>query len=125
MNTRLDHLVLTVTDPEATARWYGNVLGFECVRFGEGRLALMFDGGKINLHEAGNEFLPHARHPQPGSADLCFVVGQPLMPFINHIKALGIGIEAGPVARTGSRRPLLSVYIRDPDGNLIEIANEI
>ncbi len=124
MKARLDHLVLTVADPETTALWYCKVLGFERVSFGEGRVALRFDGGKINLHQAGNEFLPHARQPQPGSADLCFVVGQPLMQLIECLKALGVSIEEGPVARTGSRGPLLSVYIRDPDGNLIEIANE-
>ncbi len=119
----LDHLVLTVADPEATCCFYARVLGMEPETFGEGRRALVFGNQKINLHRAGAELEPKAARPVPGSGDLCFLTDTPLEDVIAHLRAEGVGIEDGPVARTGATGPLRSVYVRDPDGNLIEIAN--
>jgi catechol 2,3-dioxygenase-like lactoylglutathione lyase family enzyme len=119
----LDHLVLTVRDVTATCRWYESVLGLSVVTFGAGRTALAFGTQKINLHEAGKEFEPKAAHPMPGSAGLCFLTGTPLAEVIAHLKTCGVPIIEGPVARTGATGPLLSVYVRDPDDNLLEIAN--
>lgn len=122
---RLDHLVLTVADIDATCQFYTRVLGCELIRFGEGRLALSIgDSQKINLHPADAPFLPAAQTPKPGSADLCFLTAVPLREVIAHFQHLGIEIIQGPVQRTGTQGPILSVYIRDPDGNLIEIANQ-
>ncbi len=118
----LDHLVLTVTDVEASAAWYGRVLGMRRVTFGAGRVALAFGDQKINLHPASGPFSPHATAPTPGSADLCFLASAPLTEVQAHLAACGIAVEEGPVARTGATGPLLSVYVRDPDGNLIEIS---
>jgi len=123
---RLDHLVLTVADIEATCQFYTRVLGCQIIRFGEGRLALRIgDSQKINLHSTANPLLPAARLPQPGTADLCFLTAEPMAEVIAHFQHLGIDIEEGPVQRTGTQGPILSVYIRDPDGNLIEIANAL
>ncbi|MGE5595067.1 MAG: VOC family protein [Hyphomicrobiales bacterium] len=122
---RLDHLVLTVADPETTAAWYERVLGMERVTFGEGRLALRFGNQKLNLHQAGHEFEPKASRPTPGSADLCFVTRVPIGDVIAHLGRLGLSVERGPVERTGALHPVRSVYLRDPDGNLVEIANEL
>jgi catechol 2,3-dioxygenase-like lactoylglutathione lyase family enzyme len=119
----LDHLVLTVTSLEATTAFYRDVLGMRVETFGEGRTALVFGGEKINLHEAGHEYEPKAARPTPGSADLCFVAGTPLTAVIEHLAALGVAIEEGPVQRTGASGPILSIYVRDPDRNLIEISN--
>ncbi|MHB8790073.1 MAG: VOC family protein [Desulfobulbaceae bacterium] len=121
---QLDHLVLTVRDVEATCRFYSAVLGMQVVKFGGGRKALAFGGQKINLHESGREYAPHALRPQPGSADLCFLSPLPLDKVIRHLAANQVAILEGPVPRTGARGPLLSVYVRDPDGNLLEIANQ-
>ena len=121
----LDHLVLTVASLDATTAWYRDVLGMRVETFGEGRTALVFGGEKINLHEAGSEFEPKAARPTPGSADLCFVAGTPLDEVIAHLDALDVAIEEGPVKRTGASGPILSVYVRDPDQNLIEISNLI
>ncbi|MCI5850791.1 MAG: VOC family protein [Sutterellaceae bacterium] len=121
----LDHLVLTVADPEATARFYERVLGMKRVVFGEGRLALRFGNQKINLHEKGREIAPFARRPTPGSADLCFITRLPLSLFVSALEREGSRVELGPVARTGARSKLLSIYFRDPDGNLVEVSNEI
>jgi catechol 2,3-dioxygenase-like lactoylglutathione lyase family enzyme len=120
---RLDHLVLTVQDLNATCEFYCRVLGMEEITFGEGRKALQFGQQKINLHQAGKEFEPKAARPTPGSADLCFITSVPLNEVIEHLKACGVEIEAGPVARTGARGPIQSVYLRDPDHNLLEISN--
>ncbi|CAJ1001869.1 MULTISPECIES: VOC family protein [Brevibacillus] len=122
---RLDHFVLTVKDIDATVRFYTTILGMEEVTFGNGRKALQFGQQKINLHEAGKEFEPKALHPTPGSADVCFITETPLDEVIRHIVSHGGQIVEGPVRRTGATGPILSVYLRDPDQNLIEIANYV
>ncbi|WP_031467823.1 VOC family protein [Sciscionella sediminilitoris] len=120
---RLDHLVLTVADIDATVEFYTRALGMEAVTFRGGRTALNFGSSKINLHQAGHEFEPKAAHPAPGSADLCFIAGDPLDQVVESLRRNGIPIEEGPVGRTGATGPITSVYVRDPDANLIEIAN--
>lgn len=121
---RLDHLVLTVADIERTCNFYSRVLGFEVVTFGTaGRKALNFGRQKVNLHQAGREFEPKALAPTPGSADLCFIATTPLEDVIRELEAAGVAIEEGPVQRTGATGPIRSVYVRDPDRNLIEISN--
>lgn len=120
---RLDHLVLTVANIEVTCDFYSHVLGMRAISFGEGRTALSFGQQKINLHPHGAEFEPKAAHPASGSADLCFIVSTPLEQVIEHLDACGVAIEQGPIARTGATGPLISVYIRDPDRNLIELSN--
>jgi catechol 2,3-dioxygenase-like lactoylglutathione lyase family enzyme len=121
--SEFDHLVLTVVDLDETIAFYEEILGMRAITFGQGRRALQFGHNKINLHEAGHEFSPHAARPTPGSADLCFVTATPLDRVIAHLKAKGVGIEEGPVPRAGGSGPITSVYIRDPDRNLIEIAS--
>lgn len=119
----LDHLVLTVADPEATAAFYGRVLGMERVVFGQGRLALHFATQKINLHPAAAPLQPCALKPTAGSADLCFAAAGTPEATLAHLAACGVAVEEGPVPRTGARGPITSVYFRDPDGNLIELAH--
>lgn len=121
----LDHLVLTVTDLTATENFYCRVLGMQAVTFGEGRKALVFGLQKINLHQAGREFEPKAERPMPGSADLCFIVATPLDEVIAHLEARGVAIIEGPVQRTGATGAIRSVYVRDPDLNLIELSNPL
>ncbi len=120
---RIDHIVLTVRDVQVTCEFYSRVLGMEVVTFGKGRIALQFGRQKINLHESGKEFEPKALQPTPGSGDLCFVTGLPLEEVIAHIRSCGIDILEGPVGRTGALGPIESIYLRDPDGNLIEVSN--
>jgi catechol 2,3-dioxygenase-like lactoylglutathione lyase family enzyme len=120
---RLDHLVLTVLSIDATCDFYSRVLGMKIVTFGEGRKALQFGRQKINLHERGKEFEPKALHPTAGSGDLCFITQVPLPQVLDHIRACGAEILEGPVRRTGAMGPIESVYLRDPDGNLIEVSN--
>ncbi|OWV79095.1 glyoxalase [Rhizobium sp. R634] len=120
---RLDHLVLTVADVAATCDFYFRILGMSVETFAEGRKALNFGRQKINLHQAGHEFEPKAKHPVPGSGDLCFIAETPLADVIAHLQASGIVIEEGPVERTGATGRLYSVYFRDPDDNLIEVSN--
>jgi catechol 2,3-dioxygenase-like lactoylglutathione lyase family enzyme len=122
---RLDHLVLTVTDVERACRFYSKVLGMRVVTFGRGRKALAFGSQKINLHLKGHEVEPKAAHPVPGSGDLCFVTSVPIPNVIAHLLERGVEIIAGPVPRTGALGPIESVYLRDPDGNLIEVANSV
>ncbi|MDA1191251.1 MAG: VOC family protein [Candidatus Poribacteria bacterium] len=122
---RLDHFVLTVRDIEATCAFYRDTLAMEVVTFGEGRVALRFGELKINLHEAGREFEPKATHPTPGSADLCFLTDAPLEQVVERLTTRGVALLSGIVPRTGARRPIRSIYLRDPDGNLIELANEL
>ena len=121
----LDHVVLTVRDIERTLSFYERALGMRSVTFGDGRRALAFGEQKLNLHQAGREFEPKAKVPTPGSVDLCLLTDDPLDDVIEHLRRSGVAIELGPVAKTGARRPLRSIYFRDPDGNLIEIANEM
>jgi len=120
---RLDHLVLTVRSISATCDFYKRVLGMQVTSFDEGRKALCFGQQKFNLHEAGNEFEPKSRHPTPGSADICLITHSPLTDLVKHLAACKVAIECGPIARTGATGPIESVYFRDPDENLIEVAN--
>jgi catechol 2,3-dioxygenase-like lactoylglutathione lyase family enzyme len=120
---RIDHIVLTVRDMNATCEFYSRVLGMQVNVFSEGRKALSFGRQKINLHEAGKEFEPKADKPMPGSADLCFITETPLEQVTAHIRACGADIIEGPVRRTGAAGPIESVYLRDPDSNLIEVSN--
>ncbi len=120
---RLDHFVLTVASIEVTANFYAGILGMERIAFGDGRTALKFSNQKINLHEAGAEFLPKAASPTPGSADFCLITETPLDEIIEDLEEAGIAIEEGPVSRTGATGPIRSIYLRDPDNNLVEISN--
>ena len=122
---RLDHLVLTVRDVDATCSFYVRVLGMQIVTFGEARKALAFGRQKINLHQAGREFEPKAALPTPGSADLCLITDVPLDEVIAHLAACDVAVVEGPVMRTGATGPIRSVYFRDPDGNLIEVSNYV
>jgi catechol 2,3-dioxygenase-like lactoylglutathione lyase family enzyme len=122
---RIDHVVLTVADIARTQSFYERALGMQPVSFGEDRRAIAFGDQKLNLHQAGREFDPKARTPVAGSADLCFTTDVPLADVVAHLQSAGIAIELGPVDKVGARRPLRSVYFRDPDGNLIEVANEV
>lgn len=119
----LDHLVLTVKDINATCNFYTNVMGMDVVTFAGGRKALVFGEQKINLHEHGKEFDPKALHPTPGSADLCFITTVPLSEVARHIQSCGVEIIEGPVQRTGAAGKIMSIYLRDPDRNLIEVSN--
>jgi len=123
----LDHLVLSVADMAATIAFYRDVLGMASEVFhpadGPSRQALKFGSQKINLHAASAPFVPHAAYPRPGSADLCFLSDTPLPVWQQHLQRHGIEIEQGPVQRTGATGVILSLYVRDPDGNLIEISN--
>jgi len=121
----LDHLVLTVCDIEASLSFYVRVLGMQAVEFGEGRKALVFGEQKINLHRQGREFEPRAQRPTPGSADLCFLTAVPLSEVVRHLAACHVTVIEGPVRRTGATGPILSVYFRDPDMNLIEVSNRL
>ena len=122
---RLDHLVLTVASIDSSCAFYQRVLGMTIVGFGQGRTALSFGNQKINLHQAGREFVPHAHRPVPGSADLCFITAMPLDAAMEQVRAEGVEIIEGPVDRTGATGPLRSFYFRDPDSNLIEISNYV
>jgi catechol 2,3-dioxygenase-like lactoylglutathione lyase family enzyme len=120
---RLDHLVLTVADIARTCEFYTRVLGMEVTTFGEGRTALRFGRQKINLHPVDNIPGLVADRPTPGSGDLCFVTAVPLVEVAAHLAACGVPVVAGPGPRAGAIGTIQSVYIRDPDRNLIEISN--
>jgi catechol 2,3-dioxygenase-like lactoylglutathione lyase family enzyme len=121
----LDHFVLTCADMEASVRFYTGVLGMELVVFGESRKALRFGDMKINLHQQGKEFEPKAQQALPGSADLCFITSVPIDQVIEHLNQCEVSIIYGPVEQTGAISQLRSVYFRDPDQNLIEVANKV
>src|SRR5215467_9134974 len=120
---RIDHLVLTVADIERTIAFYVDVLGMTEQTFGSGRKALTFGSSKINLHQRGREFEPKAAAPTSGSADVCLIAADSIDVVVAELAAHGVTIEEGPVERTGARGPIISVYVRDPDGNLIELSN--
>jgi len=122
---QIDHLVLTVRNIAATCGFYSQVLGMEVIVFADERKALRFGQQKINLHEQGKEFEPKALVPTPGSTDLCFLTRVPLAQVIQHIRSCGVQIIEGPVRRTGAIGPIESIYLRDPDGNLLEISNRV
>jgi catechol 2,3-dioxygenase-like lactoylglutathione lyase family enzyme len=117
----LDHLVLTVADIDATVQFYES-LGMRRETFGDGRVALRFGSQKFNLHQAGAELAPHAAHPTRGSADLCLLVSDSLEAVTESLARADIPVELGPVARTGAMSALDSLYVRDPDGNLVELS---
>lgn len=119
----LDHLVLTVKDIPTTCEFYHRVLGLEIITFGDDRKSLKIGKQKINLHQAGAEFQPCAKRPTAGSADLCFIAETPIEAMVEHLQQCNVVIEEGPVSRTGAGGPIRSVYLRDPDGNLIELSN--
>lgn len=124
--TGLDHLVLTVQNIEATVDFYTRVLGMTDAPFtvadGSTRRALEFGPHKINLHPADGPYPPHAKTPLPGTADLCLLTQSPLVDWATHLHSLNIEITQGPVPRTGARGAITSLYLRDPDQNLIEIS---
>ena len=119
----LDHLVLTVKDIEASVLFYTRVLGMREATFCGGRKALVFGSSKINLHQVGHEFEPKAALPTPGSADLCLIVDDHLDSVQAQLAAAGVPVEVGPVEQTGAVGEMMSVYIRDPDQNLVELSN--
>lgn len=120
---RIDHVVLTVRDIGVTCNFYSRVLGMRVETLPTGRTAVVFGRQKFNLHQAGREFEPKAERPTPGAADMCLITETPLDQAIRHIEGCGVKIELGPVPRSGAIGPMTSIYIRDPDRNLIEIAN--
>jgi catechol 2,3-dioxygenase-like lactoylglutathione lyase family enzyme len=123
---RIDHVVMTCSDLQETASWYQRVLGMEREEYGgKNRTSLRFGAQKINLHEVGAEVLPHAKIAQPGSLDLCFVVAVGPEEVVTQLHACGVAVERGPVSRIGALGDIMSVYCRDPDGNLIELASYI
>lgn len=119
---RLDHLVLTVRDLQATCDFYQRVLGMEVRTFGAGRLALHYGNQKINLHQLGQEVMPNAQHAAPGTADLCFIVSTPIKQVHAHLQAQNVPLITDIVPRIGANGPIRSIYFRDPDGNLIELS---
>ncbi len=125
MIDHLDHLVLTTVDEAACIGFYVGVLGMTLEIFGEGRKALRFGNQKINLHVKGHELEPKAHAPVPGALDLCFIADRALDTVMAHLNAKGVAIVEGPVRRTGATGPIRSIYVRDPDLNLIEIAEPL
>lgn len=121
----LDHLVLTVKDLKTTSSFYAKVLGMEVSTSDSGRMALLFGSQKINLHQHGSEFEPKAERPTPGSADVCFITSIPLAKVISHLSSCNVAVIKGPIQRSGAAGPILSIYFRDPDMNLIEVSNRI
>lgn len=125
MIDHLDHLVITTTDEAACVHFYVDLLGMKLETFGQGRKAFLFGNQKINLHNKGHEFEPKAHTPVPGALDLCFIADRPLEQVIDCLRERGGKIIEGPVARTGATGPIRSIYLRDPDLNLIEISEHI
>ena len=123
MINHIDHLVLTTTNQELCIDFYTRVLKMNLITFGEQRYAIQFGQQKINIHQYGQEFEPKAHLPVPGSLDLCFISDIPLEQVIEHIQNQKVTIIDGPIKRTGAMGDILSIYIRDPDLNLIEISN--
>jgi catechol 2,3-dioxygenase-like lactoylglutathione lyase family enzyme len=125
MIDHIDHIVLTTRDLDACIRFYSEVLGMKLEEFKtptERRLALKFGNQKINLHEWGKEFTPRAHVAAPGTLDLCFIASVPLEEVMRRLAAAGVRVIEGPVMKTGATGPIRSVYVRDPDLNLVEIS---
>ena len=118
----IDHLVLYATDVDETAAWYERVAGATVETFAGGRVAVRLGDRKVNLHPAGDEYDPHAAAPTPGAGDFCLIVEAPIDAVVEHLEAEGESLVEGPVEKTGARGPMTSVYVRDPDGNLVEFA---
>lgn len=125
MIDRLDHLVLTTVDEDACIAFYAGLLGMALESFGDGRKALRFGRQKINIHVKGREFEPKAHLPVPGALDLCFIADRPLDEVMALLAGKGARIVEGPVTRTGATGPIRSIYLRDPDLNLIEISESL
>ena len=123
--SRIDHIVLTVKSIDVATEFYERALGMEVVTFGEGRKALSFGEQKFNLHEAGKEFEPKANKPTPGSIDICLITETAINEVIDELRLAGVSLIEGPVRRTGASGPIMSIYFRDPDLNLIEVSNYI
>ena len=126
----IDHIVMQAFDVPETIKFYTEILGMTHIEFqpptgGPARHSLHFGAQKINIHDVSAPFVPHARNPVAGAVDLCFVTQQSIGDWQQHLAKCGIAIEVGPVRKIGANGPLLSIYIRDPDGNLIEISNYI
>lgn len=121
----LDHLVLTVKNIEESIHFYSNILGMQHIQFGDNRHALKFGEQKINLHQSDNIFQPAAKSPTSGSADLCFIVNTPTEQIVSELSEADINVLEGPVKRTGANGKILSIYLRDPDMNLIELSNQL
>ncbi len=119
----IDHIVMTVENVDVTIAFYLRVLGIKSAIFGEGRKALLLNKQKINLHQKGHEFEPKAALPTPGSMDLCLIAETPLATLMEHLKKERVAIEKGPIKRNGATGLITSIYIRDPDKNLLELAN--
>lgn len=119
---QIDHVVITTENETECIHFYTNTLGMKLEIFGEGRRAFCFGNQKINLHVKGKEFEPKAAKPTPGALDICFITDRPIEQVVDDLSASGVRIVEGPVQRTGANGPIVSVYIRDPDQNLIEIS---
>lgn len=122
---RIDHLVLTVVDIEKTCKFYSQVLGMEVLTFGENRRALIFGKQKFNLHEKGKELKLRANNATPGAVDVCLIVENSIEEVVAHLRGVGVTIEQGPVERAGASGTIMSVYLRDPDENLIEVSRYV
>ena len=130
MTLSIDHIVLTVNDMDKTIKFYCDVLGMTLKEFhptndGETRKSLIFSNQKINLHHANSPYEPHAKNPLSGTTDICFLSSTPLEKWESRLLENRIEIEDGPVKRIGATGPIMSLYVRDPDMNLIEISNKI
>ncbi|MFF2093831.1 VOC family protein [Paenibacillus sp. NPDC058174] len=120
---RFDHLVLTVKDVEASCRFYGDVLGMKIITFGQGRKAAKFGQQKINFQQLGEEIDPKAKTPTPGSGDFCIITSDSIRSILDQLNTHGAKVELGPVERSGALGPIQSIYVRDPDENLVEISS--
>ena len=121
----LDHMVVNISDMDRSCDFYARVLGAEIVEFGAGRKAVQIGNQKLNLHDTGARAAPIAQNPCVGGADLCILTETPISDVVQHLETLAVSIIDGPVERTGATGPIWSIYIRDPDGNLIEISNPL
>ena len=129
MITAIDHIVITAQDMDKTIHFYCDILGMTLQRFSPpdgsaDRVAVSFGQQKINLHDAASPYIPHARHPVAGAVDICFLSDVTVENWCKRFEDFSVSIENGPVSKTGATGPLWSIYVRDPDGNLIEISNQ-